>query len=182
MAIHGPQGPATRARVLIVLAALGLLSALAGAAHAGPATSSCEPFEHVQTYRGDRGFFRAPAWHYGRTVTVAYTGRRCISAVDDVGSTVTTIEGTATVHRGSTSSGATIDRRTFTSSETRRVVGPAGVAWWTCDDAVVRYSWVIDDVYSFSALGKAGAWSFRQSALGTRAKSFSYAFSGCSAG
>lgn len=161
-----------RSTRLVALAALvaAALALLAPSAQAGPAGATpgevCTAFPHRQTYVGTSGLFRAPAWHYDKTVTIVYEADSCGAQVTDFGNYVLTVAGTATVHQGSTQDGKRIDERPFTSVlRTSAKNDSLGwpVAWWSCFQGSFNYVWSISDVYSFSVSAQDGRWVMAQS-------------------
>lgn len=154
-------------------------SLLAPALPSAAAEDVCEPFEQVQTYEPDAGFYRAPAWYYETTVTIHYQGTRCASVG---GHELTTrVEGTATVFGGSGTSAPTLETRPFTSTEVVATSNAAAFAgWWACSAPSARYTWTIADVYTFSAEGGEGRWSYRQTALTDPPRSLGSSFDSCS--
>lgn len=161
---------------LLVAAVLLVLPTHAAAQNA----DACTPFEHAQTYSARRGFYRAPAWHYGRTVTIVYRADACTSVNARSGAVQERLDGTATVYAGTSASGAAIDERPFTSVEERRPPLPSGeTAWWACDRSTVSYSWTIEGVYRFTARGTNGTWTYRHVSLGEHPRSHRHSFSAC---
>ena len=145
------------------------LSLLAPAAQAAPADATpgevCTAFPHRQTYVGTSGFFRAPAWHYDKTVTIIYEADSCAAEVTSFGNYVLSLAGTATVYEGSTVDGKKIDKRPFTSVlRTSAEGGSLGwpVAWWSCFEGDFSYVWTISDVYTFSVTARNGRWIMAQ--------------------
>lgn len=144
--------------VAIVLAAVGLIP---GTAQAQPA-DGCRDLLHVQTYSPEGGFFRAPAWHFGRNVTVVYQGQTC-ETTDELGRYVLDAKGVATIIEGSSQEGTKIERAPFRSTLISDMGGEPGDAWWACVDGTLSYSWSISGIYDFNVTGKNGTWTVSQS-------------------
>lgn len=146
-----------------------LVVAFPAGAHAlgAAAEQACTDFHHVQTYYRGSGFYRGPAWHYGRTVTVSYDGTSCVVAGEPPGHYDRQIAGTATVFRGTSTSGRVLGTHGFSSAEVwNGVEGDVDwpSAWWGCDGATVDYSWQIPGIYTFGIEGRKGQWRWWQSA------------------
>lgn len=164
--------------ILLVVSMLVLLLWPAPGLGAAGALNPCEPFDQVQTYQSDAGFYRAPAWYYARTVTIHYEGTGCTSV--GANELVTRVEGTATIFGGSDTSARVLETRPFTSTETLGISNAATFpGWWTCKALSARYTWTIPDMYSFSASGDGGRWSYRQTALTDSPKSSAMSFDSC---
>ena len=82
----------TKASLVAVCAALIVAGAPAGAAERSP-NEVCAMFPHAQTYRAQTGYYRAPAWHYGGTVTVRYNAASCTVTASSIH-----VSGTALVY------------------------------------------------------------------------------------
>ena len=170
-----------RLRIVLGAAVAGGLLVVAFPAGAQALEPACTPFGHVQTYHPDSGFYRGPAWHYGRTVTVSYGGTTCIVAGETPGHFDRQVSGTATVHRGTSTSGRVLGTHGFSSVEVwdgveGDVEWPA--AWWGCDGSTVDYRWEIPGIYSFGIEGRRGEWHWWQTAPATSLGA-SHSFSAC---
>jgi hypothetical protein len=167
MKVMNPIVPIVR-RIAIAAAVGGVLVALApGPAHA--ASPQCEQFAHVQTYHTGEGFFRGPAWFYGRTVTVAYSGETCSITNSPTGHFSRSTTGTADVFAGRNLAGKAIDSRPFSSNEVWDDMKPTDVwpsHWWKCTEGRVNYTWTIPGVYNFGVRGYKGTWRWWQAAYG----------------
>jgi hypothetical protein len=168
MARQGVAHAALRS-TLLVMVLLGLLALLRGQASAATAPvkspgapsgagwtgGGCGDFSLIQTYRN-----WGPADAYGRTVTVSYQATLCSRlrphAVD------LSIEGVATVYRGTSAGGNPIDEQQFIVTGTW--ANPSNQEgwppdWWQCDVRSAEYSWQIVGVYTFAVSADRGVWS-----------------------
>jgi hypothetical protein len=152
-----------------IVAAAGAALALFAPSPAHASAPVCEVFNHIQTYRTGKGFYRGPAWFYGRTVTVAYSGQTCSVANSPAGHFARSTTGTAEVYAGPNLGGRVIDSRPFSSNEVWDDMKPSEVwpnGWWLCQEGRVNYSWTIPGVYVFGVRGNRGVWRWWQSAYG----------------
>lgn len=154
------------ARVLAV-AFVALLAALvlAPAASAASPADVCAEFPHKQTYVGELGLMRAPAWHYDRPVTIVYETDSCESHLTNAGRYTLSIAGSATVYEGLATIGRPLDERPFTSeiradAADDKIGWP--IKWWSCFDGSFSYVWQIEDVYVFSVTAEDGRWVMAQ--------------------
>jgi hypothetical protein len=161
---------------LVCIALTVLFAPAAGAAERSP-EDVCAMFPHAQTYRSDTGFYRAPAWHYGRTVTVRYIASSCEATSSSI-----EVNGVALIYRGGTYTSSPVSKG-FTFTLYWRT--PAGernwpIPWWACSRTRVDYNWTIADVYEFSLTNRAGGWYATQRSLGKQPTDSSVSISGCS--
>lgn len=153
-----------RVFAVAIMSALVVLLVGPAAMASGPA-DVCAEFPHKQTYISEAGLFRAPAWHFDRTVTVVYETKSCEAEVAPDGNYTLSIEGTASIHDGLTDLGELLEKRPFTSTiSTDATNGKLGwpVRWWSCFDGSFSYVWTIEDVYVFSVVAEDGRWVMAQ--------------------
>ena len=154
----------TRVFVVAIMTALVVLLVAPAAFASGPA-DVCAEFPHKQTYVAEAGLFRAPAWHYDRTVTVVYETDSCEAEVAPDGNYTLSIEGTASIYDGLSDDGELLEKQPFTSEiSSDSVDGKIGwpVRWWSCFDGSFSYVWTIEDVYVFSVVAEDGRWVMAQ--------------------
>jgi hypothetical protein len=164
-------------KLLLVVASivLALVAPPAGASERSPA-EVCAMFPYVQTYRGESGFYRAPAWHYGRTVMVRYIASSCKVTASSID-----VAGTAIIYKGGTL-GAPSVAKGFSFSldwQTPRGARNWPIAWWACSKTRVDYGWTIAGVYDFSLTNRGGLWHATQRSLGQHPTESSVSVSGC---
>lgn len=153
------------ARVAAVAALVAGLLLAAPAARAASPADVCAAFPHSQTYTGDSGMFRAPAWHYGKTVTVVYETSSCSAEVTSSSNYVLSLSGTAKVYAGTQAAGDPIDKRPFSSVlRSSTTGGKPGwpIDWWACFDGSFSYVWTIQGVYTFAITAENGNWAMTQ--------------------
>lgn len=142
---------------------------------------SCDQFYLIQTYDGS-GFYQAPAWYYGETVTIAYEARNCNFFQESQGHFVLHLDGTATVYAGSSAEGEPIDVRGFHSTETwHDPENTQGwpLTWWDCSVKQAHYKWKIPSVYDFTVQAHDGFWSYEQTAFTKPPQQSSGEFDAC---
>lgn len=147
----------------------------AGAAERSP-EEVCAMFPHAQTYRAKTGFYRAPAWHYGRTVTVRYMASSCDATASSI-----EVMGTALVYRGATFTSSPVARGFSFTLDWRTPQGTRNwpIAWWACTDTRVDYHWTIASIYDFSVTNRGGSWHATQRSLGVRPRASSVSVPAC---
>lgn len=176
------RGLSARSCALAVLVAIAL-PLTASAAQAASPQDICAAFPHRQTYVADGGMFRAPAWHYDKTVTVVYETSSCSANVVDSGNYVLSISGTATIYQGLKTGGEPLDTRPFTSViRSNDANGKLGwpISWWSCFKGSFSYVWTIQNVYSFAVTAHDGRWLMSQRDP-TSGESTMQSFNGCRA-
>lgn len=134
-------------------------------AHAASPVDVCDEFPHKQTYVADEGLFRAPAWHFEKTVTIVYETASCVAEADGGTSYRLSIAGTALIYEGDSAEGALLEERPFTSEiRSRATDGRLGwpIDWWSCFDGRFSYVWTIEDVYIFAVTATDGRWLMAQ--------------------
>jgi hypothetical protein len=154
-----------RSLAIGLMTAIATLSIAPAAFAAASPADVCAAFPHRQTYVGELGFLRAPAWHYGKTVSVVYETSSCDAHVTDSGRYVLTVRGTASIYDGPTTTGQPFDKRAFRSdlradTENGSIGWP--IDWWSCFEGSFSYVWTIDDVYVFSVAAEDGRWAMAQ--------------------
>jgi hypothetical protein len=163
----------------IVLACITLivLSAPAAVAAERSPEEVCAMFPHAQAYRSQTGFYRAPAWHYSRPVTVRYIASSCEATSSSID-----VNGVALVYKGGTyaSSPVTKGFRFTLSWQTAQGERNWPIPWWACSHMRVDYHWRIADVYDFSLTSREGVWHATQRSLGKHRSASSVSISGCS--
>jgi hypothetical protein len=169
------------ARVAVLsIAATVAMTMLAPAARADSPGDVCDSFPYKQTYTAD-GFFRAPVWRYGSTVTIVYETETCSAEVAKGGSYVLTLAGKATVYEGDAPTARPLDMRPF-SSVIRTSAGADGIGWpvkwWNCFDGTFSYVWSIPDVYTFGVTAADGKWLMYQREEPS-GESIATAYNGC---
>jgi hypothetical protein len=148
-----------------VLMAVMAFVVVAPAALAASPEDVCTDFPHRQTYTSEGGLFRAPAWHFKKTVTIVYEAETCEATPGESDDYVLAIAGTATVYEGARAKGEPLKKRPFTSTITSSDTdGNLGwpVPWWTCFEGSFSYVWAIEDVYVFSVTAENGRWVMAQ--------------------
>ena len=153
-----------RGFAVAIVATLVVLLLAPAALASGPA-DVCAEFPHKQTYVAEAGLFRAPAWHYDRTVTVVYETDSCEAVVEPNGNYTLSIEGRASIYDGLDDSGQLLEKQPFTSEiSSDSVDGKIGwpVRWWSCFDGSFSYVWTIEDIYVFSVVAEDGRWVMAQ--------------------
>src|SRR5918999_4593336 len=148
----------SKASLVAVCAALIVAGAPAGAAESSP-NEVCAMFPHAQTYRAQTGYYRAPAWHYGRTVTVRYIAASCAVTASSID-----VSGTALVYKRAGFTTSPVSRR-FSFSLDWQAPGRTRswpIAWWACSRTTVNYRWTIAGVYDYSVTNRGGFWSATQ--------------------
>jgi hypothetical protein len=157
-----------------------ILVAAPGAAEEPSPDEICAMFPHGQTYRESTGFYQAPAWRYGTTVTVRYLASSCDvtteGAVTDVA-----VYGTALIYEGEgiRSASASKDFSFTMTARTARGEEAWPIAWWDCTKTAVDYHWTIAGVYDFALRARDGVWNTTQRSLGPTPLTSSVSISGC---
>lgn len=178
---EGPHRRWMRSAARRALLVLGLVGGLfAGSPAAARAETvwpqpGCQPFSHLQTYRG-----WGPARFYGRTVTVSYQGTGCSTAEGEL--VGLTLSGTATVFRGSEASGSRLDTRAFSIAGSWRTSSFSTdwtPGWWRCDVPAADYRWAISGVYSFEVSARNGVWTLDVVAGGEQPQSVHWVHDAC---
>jgi hypothetical protein len=172
-----------KARVALLVTLLTLaatLVAIPGASADESAQQVCAMFPHAQTYRDGTGFYQAPAWRYGRSVTIRYTASSC-DVTSEGRTTTIAVGGTAFIFEGSGYGSASVAKG-FSFTMTSRT--PEGqdawpVAWWDCTNTYVDYRWTISGVYDFILTARRGVWTATQRALGRHPAAATVTHSGC---
>ena len=140
------------------------------------AKRGCQPFGHMQTY-----MTWGPAVAYGEPVTVVYEATQCTKPSGTAAEL--SMQGTATMYRGTQAEGSPIDTRPFTVTGLwDRPKNPAGwpPTWWACDVKLARYSWDIAGVYTFEVTARWGVWSLEIATLGAAPSTFHWTHNACS--
>jgi hypothetical protein len=154
-------------RALFVSSLLGVvLATLPGPANAAVQEPACSPFSLTQTYRG-----WGPADHYGRRVTVLYSGTQCSSVGG--GAAEVDITGTATAFPGPDTGGPALDVHAFEASGTWATPGATAgwpPPWWGCSVGDAEVRWVIPGVYSLAVSADDGAWALDVQTWGQRGR------------
>jgi hypothetical protein len=166
-------------KLVIALACITLivLSAPAAVAAERSPEEMCAMFPHAQSYRSQTGFYRAPAWHYGRPVAVRYIASSCEATSSSI-----EVNGVALVYEGGTYTSSPVTKGfTFTLYwQTPQGERNWPISWWSCSRTRVDYHWTIADVYDFSLTSRDGVWSATQRSLGKQPSASSVSISGCS--
>jgi hypothetical protein len=160
------------AAVIMVLAFFGSRAV----AQQTPDGSSCSDFDLTQYYRATSGFYRAPAWFFGSSVSVHYRGKVCSSVDQATGGAKREWSGTAAIRR--LSDGRWLGTFGLVSHETR-MSAAIFPTWWACRSSDVNYDWWVKGVYRFTAQSVNGVWSYSQAALKLGAKHETRSFDSC---
>jgi len=151
--------------MVVILVGLLLVNSVAASA---PPPPTCSDFKWTQTYQDGVGFYQAPAWYYGETVTIVYEARNCNFFQQGQGRFVLHLNGIASVYSGTAPTGDPIDVRPFHNTETWQDATntwgwPAN--WWQCSVKQAQYKWTIPGVYDFTATAHKGYWTYKQTAF-----------------
>ena len=171
-----------RKLLAVVVASAGLLIAAPAPALAESPLDVCDVFPYSQSYKTDEGFFRAPAWTFGRDVTIQYDAGACAASGGLDGKFSLTVRGRATVYAGDDLDGPKLGIYPFASSVSGNFEGDkAGwpIDWWACREGSFNYSWIIPNVYLFSMRATDGDWSMIQRALDGSRDVTGTNFNGC---
>jgi hypothetical protein len=165
----------SRVFLIAVSAALIVAGTPAGAAERSP-EEVCAMFPHAQTYRATTGFYRAPAWHYGRTVTVRYIAASCTATSSSID-----VSGTALVYKGASFTSSPVARGFSFTLDWRTPQGTRNwpIAWWICSKTTVDYHWSIAGVYDYSVTNRGGLWRATQRSLVRHPRTSSLSIPAC---
>jgi hypothetical protein len=158
-----------------VCALLVVAGAPAGAGERSP-EEVCAMFPHAQTYRAQSGYYRAPAWHYGRAVTVRYLAESCSATASSID-----VRGTALVYKGASFTTSPVARSFSFTLDWRTPEGTRSwpIAWWSCSKTTVDYHWTIAGVYDYSVTNRGGFWRATQRSLVKHPRASSLSFQAC---